>query len=639
MAPEVLEGKPADATSDMFSYGALLFEMIAGRPAFQSDSLSGLIAAILREDPPALGGVAPDVPSALERLVINCLAKNRDARWQSAQDAILELKGLQEDRNRGDQTQRRSATVQPRLHRLTFNRGTIYSARFVPEGRSVVYSAAWEGAPIQIYLTGRDSPESRPLGFGNADLLAVSPGGSLALSLEPRVSGHIRTGVLARVAFAGTEPRRLLNDALDADWTPDGERLVVVRRLGTHYQVEWPIGRTVYQTDGLISQPRVSRDGRLLAFVEHPNPLDDGGAVVVLDDTHRRVVSDGWGSVRGLAWSPDNHEIWFTAAKGGSGRELRAATLGAQERVLVHTTGSLTLHDVAANGEVVLSQDTLRAGVVFRGEDENVERDLSWLDATFPRDLSPDGAMLLFDETGEGGGPKYSVYIRPTTGGPAVRLGEGMARSLSPDKQWAATVQRPLDTGLTLVPTGAGESLNVRTPELTNVGARGASWLSDGQMVFTAVDRQGALRLFVHRVGSTTARPISTENIIGPSAVSPDGRHVAGLNTQDRTSWVYSVDSAQAPRPIPNLSPSEVPIQWSADGTALYLRLRGGEMPLRVHRLDLATGQKSLWREVSISDRAGVLVIAHILLTPDCRNYVMVYRRVLSDLFLVSDIS
>jgi serine/threonine protein kinase len=641
MAPEVLEGKPADTRSDMFSYGAVVFEMIAGRPAFQSDSLSGLIAAILGEDPPpALGAVTADLPSILERLVINCLVKNPEARWQSAQDAVLELKWLENDRNRGIQGIRRSAAVQPRLQRLTFNRGTIYSARFVPEGRSVVYSAAWEGTPIQIYLTRRDSPESRPMGFGNADLLAVSTGGSLALSLERQVFGYVRSGVLAQVPFAGTEPRRLLNDVLDADWTPSGERLVVVRRVGTHCQLEWPMGRTVYQTDGLISHLRVSRDGRLVAFLDHPNQADDGGAVVVLDDSMRRqVISDGWVSVWGLAWSPDNREIWFTAGKGGASRELRAAGFGAQERVLFRTTGSLTLHDVAESGEVVLSQDTLHSSVVFRGEDGTIERDLSWLDATYPRDLSPDGAMLLFDETGDGGGPEYGVYIRPTTGAPAVRLGDGMARALSPDQRWVATVQRSVNAGLTLLPTGAGESLNVRTPELTNIGARGATWLSDREMVFSAVDREGALRLFVHQLGSTTARPISSENIIGPSAVSPDRRRVVGLNAEDRTSWVFSVDRAHTPRPISNLLPSEVPVQWSADGTALYLRRRGGEMPLRVYRLDLATGQKSLWREVSIADRAGVPVIGHILLTPDSRNYAIGYGRVLSDLFLVTDIS
>ena len=299
--------------------------------------------------------------------------KNPETRWQSAQDASLALKGLQEDWSRGGRTQRYSATVQPRLHRLTFNRGTIYSARFVPEGRSVVYSAAWEGAPIQIYLTRRDSPESIPLGFGAADLLAVSTGGTLALSLEPRVSGLVRTGVLARVPFAGTQPRRLLNDVLDADWTAGGEQLAVVRRPGAHCQLEWPIGRTVYQTPGFISHPLVSRDGRSIAFLDHPTHFDDGGAVVVLDESaHRRVVSDGWVSVWGLAWPPDNREIGLTAAKGGSARELRAAAPGAQERVLVHTTGSLTLHDVAANGEVVLSQDALRTRVMFRGDDETV---------------------------------------------------------------------------------------------------------------------------------------------------------------------------------------------------------------------------------------------------------------------------
>jgi hypothetical protein len=180
--------------------------------------------------------------------------------------------------------------------------------------------------------------------------------------------------------------------------------------------------------------------------------------------------------------------------------------------------------------------------------------------------------------------------------------------------------------------------LDVRTPELTNIGALGAAWLTDSEMVFSAVDGEGALRLFVHRIGSATAQPVSPANIIGPAAVSPDGRYVTGVNTQDRTSWVFFMGLGEAPRPIPNLSPSDVPIQWSADGAALYFRRRGGEMPLRVHRLDLASGQKSLWREVSIADRAGVLAISSVLVTKDGRHYVIAYNRVLSDLFLVTGI-
>jgi eukaryotic-like serine/threonine-protein kinase len=469
-------------------------------------------------------------------------------------------------------------------------------------------------------------------------LLAIAGSGTLALALERRVAGFVRTGTLARVPLTGSEPRRLMDDILYADWTAPGERLIVVRRVAARCRLEWPAGRVVYETDGLISHPRVSRDGALVAFVDHPHYSDDGGSVVVCDaDGSRTVLSEGWSSVWGLAWAPDTEEVWFTAARAAGARALQAVTLSGSERLLSPTMTALTLHDVSASGDVLVSHDVFRSAALFRGTDETVECDLSYLDTTFPRDLSRDGSTLLFDETGEGGGPDYSVYVRATAGGPPIKLGNGLARTLSPDGRWATSLDRAMNRGITVLPTGVGQSYTIRHADFDEY--RTADWLPDGrQIVFSAGHRGSRMQMFVHDVVTNKARRISIEGFIGPAAIAPDGGMVVGINTEDRSSWLFHVDPGPPATHLAGVLPTDLVIQWSSDGEALYVRRTGGELPLRVHRVDLRTGEKVLLKEVSISDRAGVEVIAQILLTPDARNYVLTYARVLSDLFIMTGV-
>src|SRR5262249_8666970 len=146
----------------------------------------------------------------------------------------------------------------------------------------------------------------------------------------------------------------------------------------------------------------------------------------------------------------------FTAAQVGNARNLHAVTLSGRDRVLARVPGALLLQDVSPDGRVLLARENVRREVsgLLSGNDE---RDLTWLDWSFPTDLSTDGKTFLLEEQGEGGGASYSVYLRNTDGTPAVRLGEGRAFALSPDQKWA--ISRHLDSPgqLLLLPTKAGE--------------------------------------------------------------------------------------------------------------------------------------------------------------------------------------
>jgi len=335
--------------------------------------------------------------------------------------------------------------IQPSFHRLTFRDGTVWSARFAPDGQTVVYGAAWNGGPIQIYSTRPELPESVPLSLPPASVLAISQSGEMAISLAARPTGAFTTsGTLAWSSLAGGGPREVLEGVQAADWAPDGASLAVVRTVNGRTRLEFPIGRTLREMpSGYLSHPRVSPRGDLVAYLEHPIRGDDAGAVAIVDRTGKaRVLSSGWVSVRGLAWSPDGGEVWFTAAAVGGARSLHAVSLSGHRRLITRVPGALTLHDISREGRVLLAHEYSREGIMGRSPGDEKERDLSWHDWSRPVDLTADGTTLLFDETGEGGGASYAVYVRKTDDSPAVRLGDGHALALSPDGKWARTGRR-----------------------------------------------------------------------------------------------------------------------------------------------------------------------------------------------------
>ena len=128
------------------------------------------------------------------------------------------------------------------------------SARFSADQQTVVYGASWEGAPPAIFTTQIGTPGSRPLGFGWADLLSISPTGEMAISLNRHYSvGFETSGTLARVPLEGGAPREILESVHDAGWGPDGESLAVARTIEGRNQLEYPIGNALYDTDGWIS--------------------------------------------------------------------------------------------------------------------------------------------------------------------------------------------------------------------------------------------------------------------------------------------------------------------------------------------------------------------------------------------------
>jgi Tol biopolymer transport system component len=668
MSPEQVRGKPADKRSDLFSFGAILYEMLSGQRAFRGDTAADTITAILTKEAPDLSQTNKDIHPGLERIVRHCLEKNPEERFESARDVAFDLEALSgvsapraavevpapAIRRRwlplllsaavvlaavaaaAYVTGKKAARVEPPSFRqLTFRRGLIGSARFAPDGQTILYSASWDGRPMEIFQTRLDSPESRPFGLPGAELLSISRSGEMAVSLGRRDSiPFTRSGTLAKLGMTGGgSPKEVLEDVQFADWSPDGQSVSIVRDVGGKVRLEFPPGKVLYETAGWISHPRLSPDGNEVAFLDHPVQGDDGGSVTTVDRSgKRRTLSQHFASIQGLCWSPHGTDVWFTAAVVGFNRELYAAERAGGVRVLAKGTGGLTLEDVSKDGRALMVQDKARLGISALLPGADKERDYSWLDWSLVRDLSPDGGTLLFGETGEGGGSGYAAYVRKADGSPAVRLGSGNPFSLSSDGRLVlasvgdATAQR-----LMLYPIGAGEP---KTLPATGLRVDVATWLPDGRRIlFSGNEPDRGVRLWVQGVDDVKPRAISPEGYrMLWQGVSPDGKATV-VTGPDQRYYLYSVEGGE-PTPVPGLVPGDIPCSWSADGRSLLVRRRG-EVPARIMSLDIGTGRKELWKELVPPDPAGLTSVSPVIVTSDRRYYAYSYTRSLSDLYVV----
>jgi eukaryotic-like serine/threonine-protein kinase len=445
---------------------------------------------------------------------------------------------------------------------------------------------------------------------------------------------------LARAPLAGGAPRKVLEDVQWADWSPDGNDLVVVRDAGGRNRLEYPIGKVLYEASGSwISHPRISPKGDMIAFLDHPVQGDHSGTVMMVDLAgNRKKLSHEWYSAQGLAWSPDGREVWFTARAMGADRYLSAVSLSGDERLVTRIPGTLILFDIWRDGRVLLARASRRREEMGSAGGAK-ERDLSWLDYSWPADLSADGKTLLFDEEGVGGGVQfgkgqeltYAVYIRGIDGSSAIRLGEGAAAALSPDQQWVIAQSPGIPAQFRLLPTGAGEPKALTDDAINHDTAR---WLPDGKrFIFAGNEPAHGVRLYLQDVAGGKPLPITPEGVNGTNfTVSPDGRFVAGIGP-DGKDYLFPVHSGE-PIPISGLLPAEQPIGWTQDSKSLYI-YKLGEVPAKVYRLDLATGRRTPWKELMPADPAGVATIGPILITPGGETYVYGFHRTLADLYLV----
>ncbi len=672
MAPEQIDGRDVDGRTDIFSFGVVLFEMVGGRPPFTGDSRASLLSAVLTAEPLALTPLQPQAPETLERLVRRCLAKNPDDRWQTARDVAAELRWIA-DTGSGAAAARRpvmssrrgrvlllgggagaavaaavlaaaawSKAVTPpvEFQPVTYRNGVVTAARFTPDGRSFVYSASWEGQPYGAFLGRPESPDARDLQLPEARIRSISRAGDMALVFGPQtIERSFGERTLARIPMAGGARRDLLTAIMDADWIPGTETLAVIRDPGGNrpWRVEFPAGSLVHEAPAVWSL-RVSPDGSRIAFFEGP-VLFDGQAtskVTIVDRAGRKTTVATGLSGYGLAWPPAGTEVWFTAAQRGAGvgPQLTAASLSGVQRAVHRTPDWMVLHDIAPDGTVLISRNTIRVEMKCKPPGDEPERDLTWLIGSYVTGLSSDGLTAIFSEPlGSNTPGEQPLYRRSLDGAPAVPIGQGRGAGLSPDGQWLVTWS---DNGLVLLPMGAGTAVRLPRGDVARVG--NVSWLGDStRIVFSGDTGNGVPRGYVQEIPAGVPRPFTPDGVaVARAAARGDGTVLARVGPQ----WkLFAVDGGEG-RPAAGLVPRDLPMQWSSDGRYLYTSTAGdqaGGRPraLEVFRVDLATGQRAVWKTLSPADPVGAQMMpANVAITPDGNGYCYSAMRRLGDLFV-----
>ncbi len=636
MAPEQVRGQVVDARADIFAFGAVLYEMVSGRRAFQRDTAADSLSAILTDDPPELTGSRPDLSPALDRIIRHCLEKNPQERFQNVRDIAFALEALSgtavsssavaavaaaSSRSlaarltpwlvgvavvgaagyvaSGGLTRQSADAAGVTYQPVSFESGFVFAARFGIDGRSVVYSADWDQQPRGVFVTSLDTREYRPLGFEGSDLLALSRAGDLALLTDPRVTAgnpYTRRGTIVRASAAGGMGRPELDGVKFADFGPS-DTMAIVRNDGRRETIEYPVGQVLDEVPGRLSAfmtPRVSPSGDHVAYFATEN----GGLRVRIHDragtkvAESRPFADWWS----LAWAPSG-EVWFAAVEGfGRQTAIFALDTSGQERTIYRAPGAITLHDISPTGEVLVSFDrgTRRIELV-EGDRAPLER--SWRDEAMPVAISDAGALLL-NLIGDSGGPNGSVHFWPPGQPAPIRLSDGLGVALSPDgSQALVATGDAAKMQLAIVPTGVG--LRRELDLGGDVGVGGAHWLPDGSLLLLVGGPDGQSR--VVRAPAEGGAPVDildralVADAIG-AEVSPDGRRIV-VHGVGGALLLCDVTSGDC-RPGPTLEDGLQVSAWSADGAALLVYSeRPG--PLVLERLDPTTGRRTPWRTLT----------------------------------------
>ena len=668
MSPEQVRGEAVDHRSDIFALGCVLYEMLSGAQPFRRETAPETMAAILREEPHDLSASGRQIPPALLRIVQRCLEKRAEERFQSASDLAFDLDalsgvstgGVAPARPARDKTVRRwvgaalalvvgvgavgaaylvgrgasltSGSNGLTFSQLTFRQEPIFNARFAPDGKTVLYSAAPAANTPEIFSLRTDLPGATPLGIPNVHLLAVSSQGELAVLTHARYLAHyLFQGTLSRMPAQGGAPREIVAGVREADWSPDGRALAVIRNLNGADRLEYPIGKVLVESGGYLSDLRFSPRGDRIAYFEHPMQWDDRGLVAVVDlEGHRTVLSEGYWGEEGIAWSRSGDEVLFSAGTAYNNFKVYAADLRGRRRDALVSAGGVTIRDVGSDGRWLVTRDDYLRRMLVLAPGQAAERDLGWLDLSRPAALTPDAKTLLFCEESGSVGLNYAACLRGTDGSPVVRLGEGSACDLSADGRWALADVPTSPQQLLLYPTGAGEARRLDPGGI--VSYESARFFPDATRVLVCGHEEGhAVRCYVQDVQGGKPRPVTPEGTTN-GWVSPDGRTIA-VDRSTGGPVLFSVEGG-GPRSIPGATDRDTTQGWSAGGQAILVA-DPAAVPLRVERLDVATGRRTLVRSLCPPDLAGVLEIWPVVLTNDTTSYAYGVSVTISHLFLV----
>ena len=670
MSPEQARGKKIDARTDIFSLGVVLYEMLAGTRPFTGESAIDTMSAILKDEPVEITEINPKISRALAKVVRICLEKTPERRFHTAHDLVFALDAVSATGISGQDTAIVPTPVTSEkskiygggsrtpwlvaaicgaialgavilaaylysgrqqtytFRQLNFRRESVFQAEFAPDGKTVVYSGATDGNTPEIFTVHPDFPAPQTVGLRGMHLLDVSSKGELAVLMNAQYMRH-RTfvGKLARLPLVGGAPREILDGVRQADWSPDGSELAIIREVDGKDRLEYPIGKVLCEVSGNLSDLRISPDGKQIALFEHPVKNDDRGSVDIIDLAgNKTMLCDGYWSERGLAWSADGSEVWFSASESGGDYAIFAVTPGGKRHIVEQAPGGLILQDIAADGRLLAYRLDYRYGVIVHSPGMEEDRDLSWLRTSKTKLLSQDGQFVVFSEHSLG--TNYAVCLRKTDGSPVVRLGDGRPMDLSPDGKWVAAVIPSKPQELVAYPTGAGETLHFDRGSMESYAS--AQWFRDGKRLLVGGNETGkGARIYIQDVGGA-ARAVTPEGT-REGRLSPDGKHILARGAEGKY-FLYPVDGGE-PRLVGGLTEADIAIQWSADSRSVFV-YQGTAVPCKVELVNVETGRRELFKEMAPQHRTGVLSVRPTFITDDQRSYTYTTYSQVSSLFV-----